>query len=62
MASPKRTDVVQKYKIACLFPFSGFFSVAFHATVNERYPTIGSGEKVKFDKLKLNTGNGSEPL
>ena len=38
--------------------FSEFFSVAFHATVVARFPTVTDGQKVKFDKVKLNTGNG----
>ena len=47
--------------LGCLisFPtFSGFFSVAFHAIVIAEFPTIRTNAKVKFDRVKLNDGNG----
>ena len=40
------------------FIFSDFFSVAFHATITSNFPINVNGEKVKFDGVKLNTGNG----
>ena len=36
----------------------GQFSVAFHAVINLHYPIIPAGNKVKFDTVQLNIGNG----
>ena len=40
------------------FSIAELFSVAFHAVVSENYPSISGGQKVKFDSVKLNIGNG----
>ena len=40
-----------------MFDFSEFFSVAFHATVRAKFPTVGDNDIVKFDHVYLNTGN-----
>ena len=34
------------------------FSVAFHATVSVDYPIINIGDKIPFDNVKLNIGDG----
>ena len=51
-----KTSVELKTSIIPLF--LGFFSVAFHAVVITEFPTIRSQTKIKFDRVKLNVGNG----
>ena len=36
----------------------GQFSVAFHAVINIQNPKIPAGNKVKFETVQLNIGNG----